>query len=139
MTATASYKDQPYTLATQSKLVFYLEDPAIQTANLWKVVQDVNHRWGQDEVVIEDDSSSNLALSANLNEFNHANLNIAGHSTEVEAPPPPPVIPVDDDGFIDKEDDVPYDLADSDDEVRANHDVDDEVDDVYVYSSDEED
>ncbi|GJY87393.1 hypothetical protein Tco_0502021 [Tanacetum coccineum] len=99
MTATASYKDQPYILATQSKL---------------------------DEVVIEDDSSYNLALSANLNELNHTNLNIAGHSTEVKEPPPP-VIPVDDDGFIDKEDDVPYDLADSDDEVRANHDVDDEV------------
>ncbi|GJS57326.1 hypothetical protein Tco_0652110 [Tanacetum coccineum] len=56
MTATASYKDQPYILATQAKLVFYLEDPARQTANLWKVVQDVNHQWGQDEVMIEDDA-----------------------------------------------------------------------------------
>ncbi|GKD13163.1 hypothetical protein Tco_1197570, partial [Tanacetum coccineum] len=97
MTATASYKDQPYILATQSKL---------------------------DEVVIKDDSSYNLALSANLNELNH---NESRGTT------------VDDDDFIDEEDDVPYDLADSDDEVRANHDVDDEVGTVYVYSSDEED
>ncbi|GKE41884.1 hypothetical protein Tco_1469168, partial [Tanacetum coccineum] len=58
----------------------------------------------------------------------YANLNIARHSTEVEAPPPPVIHVVDDDDFIDEEDDVPYDLADSDDEVRANHDVDDEVD-----------
>ncbi|GJW81352.1 SRP72 RNA-binding domain-containing protein [Tanacetum coccineum] len=101
MTTTASYKDQPYILATQAKL---------------------------DEVVIEDDSSSNLALCANLNEFNYANLNIARHSTEVEAPPPPVIHVVDDDDFIDEEDDVPYDLAHSGDEVRANHDVDDEVD-----------
>ncbi|GJV86151.1 hypothetical protein Tco_1526049 [Tanacetum coccineum] len=76
----------------------------------------------------EDDSLSNLELSANLNELNYVNLNIAGQSTEVEALPPP-VIPVnDDDDFIDEEDNVPYDLADSDDEVCANHYVDDEVD-----------
>nr|GEV81763.1 hypothetical protein [Tanacetum cinerariifolium] len=123
MTATTSYKDQPYISATQAKLVFYLEDPARQTTNLWKVIQDVNHRWGQNEVVIKDDSSSNLALSTNSNELNYANLNIAGQSMKVEALPPP-VIPVDDnDDFIDEEDDVPYDLADYDDEVRTKHDM----------------
>nr|GEV59245.1 hypothetical protein [Tanacetum cinerariifolium] len=65
----------------------------------------------------------------------------SGQSTKVKAPPPPPpVIPIDDDDdFIDEEDDVPYDLAASDDEFHANDDVDDEVDAVYVYSSDEED
>nr|GEV59243.1 hypothetical protein [Tanacetum cinerariifolium] len=140
MTSTTSYKDQPYILAAQGKLVFYLEDPARQTTNLWKVVQDVNHQWRQDEVVIEDDSSSDLALNANLNDLNYLNLNIASQSTEVEAPPPPTVILVDDnDDFIDEEDDVPYELATSDDEVFANDDVDDEVDAVYVYSSDEKD
>ncbi|GJX36306.1 hypothetical protein Tco_0247863 [Tanacetum coccineum] len=40
---------------------------------------------------------------------------------------------VDDNDFVHEEDDVPYDLADSDNEVRADDDVDDEVNIDHVY------
>ncbi|GJT22249.1 hypothetical protein Tco_0892186 [Tanacetum coccineum] len=54
-----------------------------------------------DHDVIHDNNSSDLALSANLNDLDFRTLNI--------------------------DDDIPYDLADSDNEVLANYDDDDEV------------
>ncbi|GJT39761.1 hypothetical protein Tco_0939626, partial [Tanacetum coccineum] len=72
----------------------------------------------EDHDVIHDNNSSYLAQSANLNDLDFATLNIDGQSTKVEAPPP--IIPVDNaDDFIDDEDDVPYDLSDSDNEMVA--------------------
>ncbi|GJU09893.1 hypothetical protein Tco_1132289 [Tanacetum coccineum] len=77
-----------------------------------------------DHDVIHDNNSSDLALSASLNDLDLA---------------PPNIILVDeDDHFIDDEDDVPHDLADFDDEVLANANDDDEAT-TIVYSSDEED
>ncbi|GJX31687.1 hypothetical protein Tco_0241542 [Tanacetum coccineum] len=112
-----TFKDQPCILVTQAKQVFYLEDLARRPIH-WKVVQDVNLKKGlngdviiveDDNDVIHDNNSSDLALSANLNELDFATLNIDGQSTEVEVPPP--TIHVDDDeDFIDDEDDVPYNL-----------------------------
>jgi hypothetical protein len=135
-----AFEDQPYILATQAKQVFYLEDPARRPLH-WKVVQEVNHNTTWDVIVVEDDddvihgnNSSDLQLSANLNDLELETLNIDGESTLVEAPPP--IIPVDDDDdFIDDEDDDPYDLVDSDNEVANNSD--DEVDATnVVYDSD---
>ncbi|GKD52013.1 hypothetical protein Tco_1280989 [Tanacetum coccineum] len=97
-----------------------------------------------DVVVVEDDhdaihenNSSDLALTANLNDLDFVTLNIDGQSTEVEAPPP--IIPVDEDkDFIDDEDDVTHDLAYTDNEVLANSDDDDDEVVTVVYSSNEE-
>ncbi|GJU50630.1 hypothetical protein Tco_1220185 [Tanacetum coccineum] len=66
-----------------------------------------------DHDVIHDNNSSNLALSTSLNDLDFATLNIDGQSTDVEAPPYITDVDEDDD-FIDDEDDVPRDLADSD-------------------------
>ncbi|GKA74062.1 hypothetical protein Tco_0780364, partial [Tanacetum coccineum] len=93
-------------------------------------------------IVVEDDhdvihfnNSSDLALSTSLNDLDFATLNIDGQSTDVVAPPD--IINADeDDDFIDDEEDIPHDFADSDDEVLANDDVDDVA---VVYSSEEED
>ena len=85
-----------------------------------------------DDDVIHGSNSSDLTLSANLNDLQFQTLNIDGHETLVEAPPP--IISVDDDDdFIDDEDDDPYDLADSD-----GHNSDDEVEVATnaVYNSD---
>ncbi|GJR90721.1 hypothetical protein Tco_0214732 [Tanacetum coccineum] len=72
-----------------------------------------------------------------LNDLDFATLNIDGQSMEVEAPSN--IITVDDDDdFIHDEDGIPHDLADSNDEVLANADDDDEAM-IIVYSSDEED
>nr|GEW13231.1 hypothetical protein [Tanacetum cinerariifolium] len=72
----------------------------------------------EDHDVIYENNSSDLALSANLNDLDFATLNIDDQLMKVEAPPP--IIPVDnDDDFIDDEDDVPYDLADFDNKVAA--------------------
>ncbi|GJU83239.1 hypothetical protein Tco_1285604 [Tanacetum coccineum] len=64
------------------------------------------------------------ALSASLNDLDFATLNIDGQSTEVKVLPD---IINDDGDFIDDEDNVPHDLADSHDEVLANADDYDEV------------
>nr|GEY14143.1 SRP72 RNA-binding domain-containing protein [Tanacetum cinerariifolium] len=78
-----------------------------------------------DHDVIHNSNSFGLALSANLNDFDFATLNIDGQSTEVEAPPA--MIHVDiGDYIIDDEDDVLYDLADFDNEVLTNSDDDDD-------------
>nr|GFB82126.1 hypothetical protein [Tanacetum cinerariifolium] len=69
-----------------------------------------------DHDVINDNNSSDLALSTSLNDLNFVTLNINGQSTDVEAPPD--IIDVDDDDdFIDDEDGVPHDLTYFDDEV----------------------
>ncbi|GJU97340.1 DIE2/ALG10 family protein [Tanacetum coccineum] len=70
--------------------------------------------------------NSCIVNGVSLNDLDFTTLNIDGQSTDVEAPQD--IIDVDeDDDFIDDEDDVPYDLADSDDEVLANDDDDDVV------------
>ncbi|GJS87100.1 hypothetical protein Tco_0769736 [Tanacetum coccineum] len=75
-----------------------------------------------------------LAKFKSWNDLDFATLNIDGQSTDVEAPPN--IIDVNEDNdFIDDEDDVPHDLAHSDDEVVAN---DDEDDVAVIYSSEEE-
>lgn len=84
-----------------------------------------------DDDVIHGNNSSNLQLSANLNDLEFETLSIDVQSTLVEAPSP--IIHVNnDDDFIDDEDDDPYDLAYSD----ANN-YDDEVEVVtdVVYDS----
>ncbi|GJW23376.1 hypothetical protein Tco_0033998, partial [Tanacetum coccineum] len=86
-----------------------------------------------DHDVIHDNNSPDLTLSTSLNELDFATLNIDGQSTKVEAPPDIIVVEGDDD-FIDDEDDISHDLADSDDEVLVNVDDDDKAATV-VYSS----
>ncbi|GJY13952.1 reverse transcriptase domain-containing protein [Tanacetum coccineum] len=137
-----SFKDQQYILGTQVKQVFYLEDMARRLPH-WKVVQDVNHKKfsnrgvivvEDDHDVIHDNNSSDLALSATLNDLDFATLNIYGQSADVEEPPD--IIDVDEDNdFNDDEDGVPHDLVDFNDEVLANNDDDDVA---VVYSSEEE-
>ncbi|GJW52340.1 RNA-directed DNA polymerase, eukaryota [Tanacetum coccineum] len=131
-----SFKYDQYILATQVKQVFYLEDMARRPPN-WKVVQDVNHKKFLNEsvIVVEGDhdvlhfnNSSDLALSTSLNNLDFTTLNMDSQSTDVDAPPD--IIDVDeDDDFIDDEDILPHDLADSDDEVLSNDDDDDADDD----------
>ncbi|GJZ68762.1 hypothetical protein Tco_0632312 [Tanacetum coccineum] len=130
-----SFKDDQYILATQVKQVFYHDDMAKRPPN-WKVVQDVNHKKFSNKgvIVVEEDhdvihfkNSSDLTLSTSLNDFDFATLNIDGQSMDVDAPPD--IIDVDkDDDFIDDEDVILHDLADSDDEVLANDDDDDDDD-----------
>ncbi|GJR79149.1 reverse transcriptase domain-containing protein [Tanacetum coccineum] len=127
-----SFKDDQYILATQVKQVFYLEDMARRRPN-WKVVEHVNHKKflnggvivvEANHDVIHFDNSSDLALSTSLNDLDFETLHIDGQSTNVEAPPD--IINIDeDDDIIDDEDVLPYDLADSDDEVLVNVDDDD--------------
>ncbi|GJX59374.1 hypothetical protein Tco_0290764 [Tanacetum coccineum] len=92
-----------------------------------------------DHDAIHENNSSDLALTANLNDLDFVTLNINGQSTEIEAPPP--IIPVDEDkDFIDNEDAVTHDLAYTDNEVLTNSDDDDDDDEVVTifYSSDDE-
>nr|GFB08084.1 hypothetical protein [Tanacetum cinerariifolium] len=138
-----SFKDDQYILATLVKQVFYLEDMAKRLPK-WKVVEHLNHKKflnggvimvDDDPDVIHFDNSSDLALSASLNDLDFATLHIDGQSTDVDAPPD--IIDVDeDDDIIDDEDAIPHDLADSDDEDLVNIDKDDVA---VVYSSEEED
>nr|GEV88916.1 hypothetical protein [Tanacetum cinerariifolium] len=89
-----------------------------------------------DPDIIYFDNSSDLPLSASLNDLDNATLHIDGQSTEVDTPPDIIDVPDEDDDIIDDEDALPYDLADFDDEDLINVD-DDGVD--KVYSSEEED
>ncbi|GJX22373.1 gag-pol polyprotein [Tanacetum coccineum] len=92
---------------------------------IWKVVQDVNHKKfssggvivvEDDHDVIHFDNSFDLELSTCLNDLDFATLNIDGQSMDVDATPD--INDVDEDGdSIDDEDVIPHDLADSDDEV----------------------
>nr|GEW57020.1 hypothetical protein [Tanacetum cinerariifolium] len=76
-----------------------------------------------DHDVIHDNNSSDLALSGSLNDLDFATFYIDGQSMKVEAPPC--IITVGDNGdSIDDEDDVPRDLADSDNEIVDNADDD---------------
>ncbi|GKE22701.1 hypothetical protein Tco_1434213 [Tanacetum coccineum] len=117
-----SHSTLSYFAPTRVKQVFYLEDIARRPFH-WKVVQDVNHKKysNGDVIVVEDDyevihenNSSDLALSTSLNDLDFATLNIDGQSMRVEAPPDI-ILFYEDDDFIDDEDNVPHDLADSDD------------------------
>ncbi|GJR53799.1 reverse transcriptase domain-containing protein [Tanacetum coccineum] len=92
---------------------------------IWKVVQDVNHKKfssggvivvEDDHDVIHFDNSFDLELSTCLNDLDFATLNIDGQSMDVDATPD--INDVDEDGdSIDDETSFPHDLADSDDEV----------------------
>ena len=103
------WRHQQYILATQVTQVFYLADPS--RTHHWKVVQDVNHRkiWDKDIIVdvdvIHDNISSNLALTANLEDLEYTRLSGVGPSTKVDIP----TSLVDDEDFID--DNVEYDAA----------------------------
>ncbi|GJU43355.1 signal peptide peptidase-like protein 2 [Tanacetum coccineum] len=114
------WKENQYILATQARQVFYLEDPS--RSHHWKVVQEVNHRkiWDKDVIVdadvVHDSNSSDVALTANLEDLEYTRLSGAGPSTEVSFIP---TSRVNDDDFID--DDVEYDAvhvlsSDSEDE-----------------------
>ncbi|GKF16122.1 hypothetical protein Tco_0061040, partial [Tanacetum coccineum] len=106
----------------------------------WKVVQDVNHKKVSNNgvIVVEDDhdvihfdNSSDLALSTSLDDLDFTTLNIDGQLIDVDAPPD--IIDVNEnDGLIDDENALPYDLADFDDEDLTNNDDDDVA---YVYSN----
>ncbi|GJY50111.1 hypothetical protein Tco_0440067 [Tanacetum coccineum] len=85
-----------------------------------------------DHDIIHDNSSSDLALSASLNDLDFATLNMDCQSMEFEAPPD--IIPIhDDDYFIDDEDDIPH-LLDFVDEVLTNVDDDDAVATVVYFN-----
>ncbi|XP_071688992.1 uncharacterized protein [Rutidosis leptorrhynchoides] len=72
------YKEDPYLLATQTNLVFYLGDPSKRkggSSKYWKVVQEVHHRntWDRDILGADNEldlihgiTSSDIRLSANL-------------------------------------------------------------------------
>ncbi|GJX00637.1 hypothetical protein Tco_0184550 [Tanacetum coccineum] len=79
----------------------------------------------QDGHDVKYNNSSDLPLYASLNDLDFATLNIDSQSTEVKAPPDI-ILVDDDDDFIDDEDDIPHDFTDSDDEVLANADDDDD-------------
>nr|GFA72626.1 hypothetical protein [Tanacetum cinerariifolium] len=84
-----------------------------------------------DRDIIYFDNSSDLPLSASLNDLDNATLHIDGQSTKVDAPPDIIDVPDEDDDIIDDEDALPYDLADFDDEDLINVD-DDGVDKMSV-------
>nr|GEX41660.1 hypothetical protein [Tanacetum cinerariifolium] len=88
-----SYRDQQYILATHTRQVFYLEDLARRPPH-WKIVEDVHHCkiWHRDVVeddqdVIHDSKSSDVALSANLGDLDYTSLSTNDESTEVDASP----------------------------------------------------
>nr|GEU66978.1 ribonuclease H-like domain-containing protein [Tanacetum cinerariifolium] len=102
----------------------------------WKVVEHVSHKKflnGGVNVVEDDldvihvDNSSDLALSTSLNDLEIAALHIGGQSIDVDAPPDIIDVVDEDDDIIDKEDPIPHDLADSDDEDLINLDIDDGI------------
>ncbi|XP_071714749.1 uncharacterized protein [Rutidosis leptorrhynchoides] len=80
------YKEDPYLLATQKNLVFYLDDPSKRkggSSKYWKVVQEVHHRntWDRDILgadneldLIHGSTSSDIRLSANLEPLPQTNL-----------------------------------------------------------------
>nr|GEV18281.1 pyruvate kinase [Tanacetum cinerariifolium] len=89
---------------------------------------EMYHEDGSD--VIHVDNSSDLTLSTSLNDLKITALNIDGQSIDVDTQPD--IIDVDkDDDIIDKEDLIPHDLANSDDEDPVNLDIDDGVNVVY--------
>ncbi|GJZ96455.1 hypothetical protein Tco_0668789 [Tanacetum coccineum] len=119
-----AFKNDQYILATQVKQCFYLEDMARRPLG-WKVVEHVSHKkfLNGGVIVVEDDpdvihvdNSSDLALSTSLNDLEIAALHIDGQSIDVDAPPDIIDVVDEDDDIIDKEDPIPHDLADSDDE-----------------------
>nr|GEX50587.1 hypothetical protein [Tanacetum cinerariifolium] len=125
-----AFKNDKYILVTEVKQVFYLKDKA---KSHWKVVEHVNHKKFSNGgiIVVEDDpdiiyfdNSSDLPLSASLNDLDNATLHIDGQSTEVDAPPDIIDVPDEDDDIINDEDVLPHDLADFDDEDLINVDDD---------------
>ncbi|GJX69780.1 hypothetical protein Tco_0305507 [Tanacetum coccineum] len=109
----------------------------------WKVIKDVHHRkiWYRDVVeddqdVIHDSNSFDVALSANLGDLDYTILSTNDESTEVDAPPYNEVPDEESANFIGDEDDVvPRVLEDDDldDDVRD----DDDPASVHVVSSDD--
>ncbi|GJT23255.1 reverse transcriptase domain-containing protein [Tanacetum coccineum] len=109
-----AFKNDQYILATQVKQCFYLEDMARRPLG-----------WKDDPDVIHVDNSSDLALYTSLNDLEIAVLHIDGQSIDVDTPPD--IIDVVDeyDDIIDKEDPIPHDLVDFNDEDLVNLDIDD--------------
>nr|GEW06268.1 hypothetical protein [Tanacetum cinerariifolium] len=132
-----AFKNDKYILVIEVKQVFYLEDKA---KSHWKVVEHVNHKKFSNGgvIMVEDDpdiiyfdNSSDLPLSASLNDLDNVTLHIDGQSTEVDAAPDIIDVPDKDDDIIDDKDALPYDLANFDDEDLISVD-DDSVDKMSV-------
>nr|GEW45540.1 hypothetical protein [Tanacetum cinerariifolium] len=107
-----SYRDQQYILAIHVRQVFYLEDLA-RLPPRWKVVEDVHHHkiWHRDVVeddqdVIHDSKSSDVALSANLGDLDYTSLSTNDESTKVDTSPDNEVPDEESGDFIGDEDDV---------------------------------
>nr|GEU59306.1 hypothetical protein [Tanacetum cinerariifolium] len=137
-----SYKDQQYILATHARQVFYLEDPARRPPH-WKVVEDVHHRkiWHRDVVeddqdVIHDSNSSDVALSANLGDLDYTSLSTNDESTKVDASLDNEVPDEESADFIGDEDDVAPHVLEDDDQDEDVRD-DDGPASVHVVSSDD--
>ncbi|GKD95904.1 formin-like protein 18, partial [Tanacetum coccineum] len=121
--STALYRNQPYIFATQASQVFYLDDPARRPLH-WKVVEDVNHtkKWHRDTIVVEDNedvihdnTSSDVALSADLDDLDFLNMGMNDESTEVDAPIDDDITD-DDPDIIYDEDDVAIDIGDNEED-----------------------
>nr|GEZ11580.1 hypothetical protein [Tanacetum cinerariifolium] len=114
-----SYRDEQYILATHARQVFYLEDLARRPPH-WKDVEDVHHRkiWHRDVVednqdVIHDSKSSDVALSTNLGDLDYTSLSTNDESTKVDTSPDNEVPDEESADFIGDEDDVvPHVLED---------------------------
>ncbi|GKC61123.1 hypothetical protein Tco_1088721 [Tanacetum coccineum] len=137
-----SYRDQQYILATHTRQVFYLEDPARRPPH-WKVVEDVHHRkiWHRDVVeddqdVIHDNNSLDVALSANLGDLDYTILSTNDESTEVDAPPDNEVPDEESADLIGDEDDVVPHVLEDDDQDDDVHEDDDPAS-VHLVSSDD--
>lgn len=116
------YKDDQYILATLAKQVFYLEDQSKRQN--WMVVQEVKHRtiWDRQGIqeneqdVIHDVNSSDIALDANLDSLTYTSLRGDDQSTEIIVDTDERVAIRNDDNFIDDEDDDAHSLDDSESE-----------------------
>lgn len=132
------FKEDQYLLATQASQVFYLEDPLKrrgESGKYWKVVQEVHHRKIWDRDIIDEDNevdrihgstSSDISLSANLDNLTHRSLS-RGEAIEVEHTPT--LTPaLEDDDFIDDTDDDSDEDDDDDDECEPHTYISDESD-----------
>ena len=141
-TQTEWFKNDQYILATQADQVFYLDEPSkagqrVQSNRHWKVVQEVNHRkiWDRDIIteniepdLIHGSTSSDLSLSADLDNLTYDGLRRDADATEVDVS----LVHVDvDDGTYEETDD------DEDNDAYNTIDVIDDSDDDLLESNNE--
>jgi hypothetical protein len=146
------FTDDQYILATQADQVFYLDEPCkagqrVQSNRSWKVVQEVNHRklWDRDIItenleadIIHGGTSSDLSLSADLDNLTYDGLSRRDEATEVDVSH----VHVDEEAYEDTDDseDIDADNAidltdDSDDDLLESNNECEEV----TYHTDEDD